>query len=77
VRAIAGATLPLVAPSFTPDGAVGSVGTDPKTVISFGLTDGNDQMAFGTENYLTSFPYLGVPYSGYATPSQTPTDKAR
>jgi hypothetical protein len=76
VRAIAGATLPLVAPSFTPDGAVGSVGTDTKTVISFGLTDGNDPTAFGTENYLASFPYLGVPYSGYGTPSQTPTDKA-
>jgi hypothetical protein len=76
VRAVAGATLPLVAPSFTPDGAVGTVGTDPKTVISFGLTDGNDRTAFATENYLQSFPYLGTPYSGYATPSKTPTDKA-
>jgi hypothetical protein len=76
LRAIAGATLPLVDPSFTPDAAVGSVGTDPKTVISFGLTDGNDPAALGTENYLSSFPYLGTPYSGYGTPSKTPTDKA-
>jgi hypothetical protein len=76
LRAIAGATLPLVDPSFQPDTAVGSVGTDPKTVISFGLTDGNDPTALGTENYLSSFPYLGTPYSGYGTPSQTPIDKA-
>jgi hypothetical protein len=75
LRAVAGATLPLVA-TFTPDAAVGSVGTDPKTVISFGLTNGNDPTALGTENYLTSFPYLGTPYSGYATPSKTPKDKA-
>ncbi|HUE58201.1 MAG TPA: DUF4331 domain-containing protein [Acidimicrobiales bacterium] len=75
LRAVAGATLPLVA-TFTPDAAVGSVGTDPKTVISFGLTNGNDPTALGTENYLTTFPYLGTPYSGYATPSKTPTDKA-
>jgi hypothetical protein len=76
LRAIAGATLPLVDPSFTPDAAVGSVGTDPKTVISFGLTDGNDPTALGTEKYSSSFPYLGTPYSGYGTPSKTPTDKA-
>jgi hypothetical protein len=75
LRAVAGATLPLVAP-FTPDGAVGSVGSDPTNVISFGLTNGNDPTALGTENYLSSFPYLGTPYSGYGTPSKTPTDKA-
>jgi len=23
----------------------------------------------GTENYLPSFPYLGVPYSGFAVPA--------
>jgi hypothetical protein len=76
LRAVAGATLPLVDSSFKPDAAVGSVGTDPKTVISFGLTNGNDPTALGTEKYLSSFPYLGTPYSGYATPSKTPTDKA-
>jgi hypothetical protein len=76
LRAVAGATLPLVDPSFTPDGAVGTVGTDPTTVISFGLTNGNDATAKGTEKYLSSFPYLGTPYDGYYTPSKTPADKA-
>jgi hypothetical protein len=76
LRAVAGATLPLVDPSFKPDAAVGTVGTDPNTVISFGLTNGNDPTAKGTESYLSSFPYLGTPYSGYYTPSATPTDKA-
>lgn len=75
LRAVAGATLPLVA-TFTPDTVVGTVGSDPTKVISFGLTNGNDPTAMGTENYLPSFPYLGTPYSGYYTPSKTPSDKA-
>jgi hypothetical protein len=50
LRALAGATLPLVDKSFTPDGAVNAV-TD-------GL-DGSD------EHYLAEFPYLGLPTSGY------------
>ena len=41
-----------------------------------GVTNGNDPTAKGTEKYLPTFPYLGTPYSGYATPSSTPTDKA-
>lgn len=45
-------------------------------MISFGLTTGNSDITVrGTEAYLSSFPYLGTPYSGYATPSSTPTDK--
>jgi hypothetical protein len=49
LRAVAGLTIPLVNPSYTPDGAAklvtdGSVSTLPK--------------------YLTSFPYLGHPVSG-------------
>lgn len=78
LRAVAGATLPLVDAAFMPDGLVGSVLTDPTTVISFGLTagKGTDVTAKGTENYLSQFPYLGTPYSGYETPSATPTDKA-
>lgn len=52
LRAIAGATYPLVAPSYTPDGAAG--------VITDGLTDANT-------SYLPSFPYLGTPQSGYQT----------
>jgi Domain of unknown function (DUF4331) len=56
LRAIAGATLPLVDPSFTPDAAVGAI-TD-------GLTDTSPGGP-----YLTNFPYLGVPYDGYDHPS--------
>ncbi len=52
LRAIAGATIPLVDANYTPDGAASVV------------TDG---VAF--DNYLPSFPYLGVPYSGYDVPS--------
>jgi hypothetical protein len=62
LRALAGATLPLVNKSFMADAAVSQV-TD-------GLTAGpTDVAAMGTENYLPSFPYLGTPYSGFAVPS--------
>jgi hypothetical protein len=52
LRAIAGLTIPLFDPSFTPDGAA--------SVVTDGVT---------FDNYLTSFPYLGLPYSGYNVPS--------
>jgi hypothetical protein len=52
LRAIAGVTIPLVDPSFTPDGAA--------SVVTDGLT---------FDNYLPTFPYLGVPYAGYDVPS--------
>jgi hypothetical protein len=59
LRAIAGATLPLVDPSFKPDAAAGA--------ISMGLTSGpTDLSAMGTEHYLDEFPYLGTPISGFA-----------
>jgi hypothetical protein len=58
IRAVAGLLLPLVAPSFTPDGAASEV-TDGLTVDP-------------STDYLTSFPYLKTPYSGYATPASTP-----
>jgi hypothetical protein len=59
LRAVAGATLPLVDKTFTPDAAAAAV-TD-------GLTSGaTDVTALGTANYLPSFPYLGVPHGGYA-----------
>jgi Domain of unknown function (DUF4331) len=62
LRALAGATLPLVDPSFTPDAAAGQ--------ITPGLTSGpTDTSAMGTENYLLGFPYLGTPYSGFAVPA--------
>jgi len=64
LRAVAGATLPLVDPSFTPDKAAGAV--------SFGLTSSpTDLTAMGTENYLPSFPYLGVPHSGFDVPASS------
>jgi Domain of unknown function (DUF4331) len=59
IRAIAGAILPLVDPSYTADAAAGAV-TD-------GLTN-----ADVSSPYLSTFPYLGVPYSGYYTPNVTP-----
>ena len=52
LRALAGATIPLVNKSYTPDAAVSSV-TD-------GLTPSNSGVS-----YLSSFPYLGLPYGGY------------
>ncbi len=62
VRALAGAVLSLVDKSFSPDGAAGAVNQ--------GLTSsGTDLSAMGTENYLTSFPYLGVPLSGFKVPA--------
>ena len=53
VRAIAGVTIPLVDPTFTPDGAASAVddGTGP-----------------GSGRYISHFPYLGNPKSGYDVP---------
>jgi hypothetical protein len=53
LRAIAGATIPLVDAGYTPDGAA--------SVVTDGLV---------FDNYITHFPYLGVPYSGYDVPSK-------
>src|SRR5262245_50009599 len=54
LKAVAGATIPLVVPTYTPDGAVG--------LVSSYLTPGADR-------YQASFPYLGTPHDGYDTPS--------
>jgi Domain of unknown function (DUF4331) len=54
LRAIAGATYPLVNSSYTPDSAAG--------VITDGLTPANVNLPF-----LNSFPYLGAPQGGYQT----------
>ena len=64
LRCIAGASIPLVDPAFTPDGVIlaapGSGG------LQFGLITGpQDLTANHTENYLSSFPYLNTPHSGY------------
>ena len=55
LRAVAGATYPLIDPSFTPDAVVGAV-TD-------GLT-----AADVTAKFQDHFPYLGVPYDGFHNP---------
>ncbi len=56
LRAVAGLTYPLVDSSYTPDGAASEV-TD-------GLTNTSVKAP-----YLNTFPYLGVPYSGFYNPS--------
>jgi Domain of unknown function (DUF4331) len=66
LRAVAGATLPLVDSSFKADAAAGAV--------TFGLTSSpGDTTANATENYLSTFPYLGLPISGYAVMPATVT----
>jgi hypothetical protein len=56
LRALAGATYALVDKKYTPDAAASAV-TD-------GLTPADLDIP-----YLDTFPYLGVPHSGYTTPS--------
>jgi hypothetical protein len=58
LQALAGATLALTDKGFTPDAAA--------TKVTDGLTSSStDTTASGAENYLASFPYLGVPNSGF------------
>jgi hypothetical protein len=54
LKAVAGATIPLVDPTFTPDAAVAAVtqGVGP-----------------GPDRYLSTFPYLGTPKDGFHTPA--------
>jgi hypothetical protein len=55
LRAIAGATIPLVDPHYTPDGAA--------SLVTDGLTpDLNTR-------YMRQFPYLGLPLSGFDVPA--------
>jgi hypothetical protein len=54
LKAVAGATIPLVDPSFTPDAAVGAV---------------SSYLTPGAGRYQTTFPYLGTPHDGFDTPS--------
>jgi hypothetical protein len=56
LRAVAGATYPLIDPKFTPDGAAGEL-TDGLTPSSLGMP------------FLDAFPYLGVPFDGYDDPA--------
>ena len=57
LRAVAGATIPLVDPTFTPDGAAG--------VLTDGTTNTNAP-------FLSAFPYLGHPAGGYQSKPGTP-----
>jgi len=57
LRAIAGATYPLVHPSYSPDGAAAL------------LTDG---LTSASTRYQRHFPYLGVPSGGYQTDPLSP-----
>jgi hypothetical protein len=54
LKAIAGATIPLVDNTFTPDAAVGAV---------------SSYITPAADRYQDTFPYLGSPHSGYDTPS--------
>jgi len=66
--AVAGASLGLVDPKFSPDAAA-----KPGTNVSFGLTSSpTDTSANGTVTYLPTFPYLGTPWSGMWSPLTTP-----
>jgi hypothetical protein len=56
VRAIAGVTLPLVDPSFSPDGAAALVGDG---------VDSNPTQPPNTGPFLSAFPYLPHPVPGY------------
>ena len=55
LRAVAGVTIPLVDPSYTPDAAAGQI------------ADGSYNTA--RRNFTGSFPYIGLPHSGYAVPA--------
>jgi hypothetical protein len=69
LRAVAGATLPLVDSTYTPDAVVQAAPapySDSSGGLQFGLINGgSDITAMGTERYLPNFPYLGTPHSGY------------
>jgi hypothetical protein len=54
LKAFAGATIPLVEPSYVPDAAVGAV---------------QSYITPASDRYRSSFPYLGTPHDGYDTPS--------
>jgi hypothetical protein len=54
LKAVAGATIPLVDPSFTPDAAVGAV---------------SSYLSPGADRFQGTFPYLGTPHDGFHTPS--------
>ena len=73
LKAVAGALLGKVVPSFTPDGAAGALydvggpATEPSTVASLS--------AFGL-SFGSTFPYLADPWDGYDNPASQPIGMA-
>jgi hypothetical protein len=67
LQAVAGLLIPLVDPAYTVDAVV-------KSVTDGLVASGKDITAKGSVTYLTSFPYLGTPHSGYYVPSTTPAN---
>ena len=67
LRALAGLTYPLVQPTYKPDKAAGEIYDleNPAT------TDVAQLKSIG-QSYLSNFPYLDYPHSGFSTPSKTP-----
>jgi hypothetical protein len=61
LRAVAGATYKLVAPTYTPDAAAGLLTQQPFSPASP-----------GPNRYLPTFPYVGTPYDGFSTPAPGP-----
>jgi hypothetical protein len=61
LRAVAGATYPLVAPSYTPDAAAGVLTQQPFSPASP-----------GPDRYLPAFPYVGTPHDGFGIPVPGP-----
>jgi hypothetical protein len=61
LRAVAGATYKLVAPTYTPDAAAGELTQQPFSPVSP-----------GPNRYLPTFPYVGTPYDGFSTPTPGP-----
>jgi hypothetical protein len=62
IRAVAGATIPLVDSSYTADGAASLVSDFSAAQFSGGAVPGNGR-------YIDHFPYLGTPHNGFDTPS--------
>ena len=64
LRALAGLTYALVDPSYTPDAAAKAVTQGVAEPTSGPAGYGS----LGGDRFLTTFPYLGSPYDGYAVP---------
>ena len=61
IRAIAGATIPLVDAGYTADAAAGAVSKLSSTQLGSSVP--------GNNRYIDHFPYLGTPLNGFDTPS--------